>query len=211
MGYHRAGFEVVGVDLNPKFAKRYPFEFRTGNALEFLRENASEFDMIHASPPCQAYSVTRNGHSKKHPELIEPVRDALEDTGKPYVIENVKGAPLRNPITLTWPMFFDPGSILDDDGTPLTMLRARLFESNVKLTAPEEKPVPRGSQIAGSYGGARRDKKEAREVRKGGYVPSKSVQQKLLGIDWMTQHGMFQSIPPAYTEYIGKQILEEIE
>lgn len=209
VGYKNAGFEVVGVDLDPKFAKRYPFEFHAADAIEFVKEHAHEFDAIHASPPCQAYSVTRNSHNRKHPMLVEPTRKALEESGLPYIIENVVGAPLQNPITLCGRMF--GLEAVDDDGEVVVMDRHRLFESNIELTQPVHEPHDRSVQVAGSYGGARRDKYEARFVRKGGYVPSKEVQQKLLGIDWMTQHGMYQSLPPVYTEFIGKQLIKHIE
>jgi DNA (cytosine-5)-methyltransferase 1 len=208
VGYARAGFEVVGVDLDPKFKKRYPFEFFCADALEFVAEHGHNFDVIHASPPCQAYSVTKNSHGKEHPMLIEQTREALVASGRPYVIENVVGAPLVDPIVLCGRMF--GLAAVDDDGTPLVMDRHRLFESNVGLVAPEHGVHDRCVLVGGSYGGARRDKLEARHVRKGGYVPSIEVQQKLLGIDWMTQHGMFQSIPPAYTEFIGKQLLKHL-
>jgi DNA (cytosine-5)-methyltransferase 1 len=102
-------------------------------------------------------------------------------------------------------------SAVDDDGTPLRMERHRLFESNVLIMAPATCYHPDGVQVAGSYGGARRDKVEARTIRKGGYVPSIPVQQALLGIDWMTQKGMHQSIPPAYTKWIGQQLLAHVK
>lgn len=207
-GYADAGFEVVGVDLDPRFAKRYPYEFVNADAIEFVKYHAHEFDAIHASPPCQAYSVTKNGHSKKHPMLIEDTRAALIATGLPYIIENVVGAPLNEPLMLCGRMF--DLSAIDADGTPLVMDRHRLFESNITLEAPEHEPHDRSKQVAGSYGGARRDKNEARFVRKGGYVPSKEIQQKLLGIDWMTQHGLYQSLPPVYTEHLGKQLIAHI-
>jgi DNA (cytosine-5)-methyltransferase 1 len=208
-GYSKAGFEVVGVDLEPKFGKRYPFEFHAADALQYVKEHAHEFDAIHASPPCQAYSVTRNSHTRKHPELIEPTRKALIATGLPYVIENVTGAPLHNPITLCGRMF--GLEAIDDDGEKVVMDRHRLFESNIELTQPEHKLHDKAVQVAGSYGGARRDKFEARYVRKGGYVPSKKVQESLLGIDWMTQYGLYQSLPPIYTEFVGKQLIEHIK
>lgn len=204
-GYADAGFEVIGVDINPKFAKRYPFEFYAADALDFAVNNYKEFDAIHASPPCQAYSVTKNGHNKEHPMLIEPTRKVLQQIGLPYVIENVVGAPLINPITLCGRMF--NLEAIDDDGTPLVMDRHRLFESNINIEQPNHEVHKRNVQVAGSYGGARRDKIEARTVRKGGYVPSKHVQEELLGIDWMTQHGLYQSIPPVYTKYIGEQLI----
>ena len=97
-GYAAAGFEVVGVDIDPQ--PRYPFEFVQGDALEYVAEHGHKFDVIHASPPCQAFSRTKTLHTNEHPDLIEPTRAALRATGKPYVIENVVGAPLLDPIKL---------------------------------------------------------------------------------------------------------------
>ena len=208
-GYADAGFEVVGVDTEPRYGKlRYPFEFYLGDAIEFVREHGHEYDAIHASPPCQLYSVTNHAKSHRHPDLVGLTRDALRATGRPYVIENVVGAPLEDPTLLCWSMFYAPGSVIDDDGTPLRMERHRLFESNVTLGTPGSCHHPKDVQVAGSYGGARRDKREAREVRHGGYVPSIPVQQRLLGIDWMTQYGMFQSLPPVYTRWVGRRLLD---
>ena len=207
-GYADAGFEVTGVDLQGKYAKRYPFRFIQGDAIEYLKNHGHEYDVIHASPPCQAYSVTKNAHGKKHPKLIELVREVLDVIGKPYVIENVVGAPLLNPILLCGRMF--NLSAIDDDGQMLVLDRHRLFETNLPIKPLEHLPHDRKLQVAGSYGGARRDKVEAKLIRKGGYVPSKAVQEKLLGIDWMTQYGLFQSIPPVYTEWLGKEIRDAI-
>jgi DNA (cytosine-5)-methyltransferase 1 len=240
MGYHRAGFDVYGVDLFDQFSqKRYPFLSRRYDALAvmgclikgmpvwFDGESRSEplrlsdFAAIAASPPCQHASAgTRAQDRSKYPRLIEPTRELLIQTGLPYVIENVKGADLRDPILLCGTMFELHAT--DDDGTPLEMWRHRLFESNVSLSAPlwvdngwAVSPAHlhnwHSNQVAGSYGGARRNKHEARNVRHGGYVPSKGVQQELLGIDWMTERGMHQSIPPVYTEHIGRQLLAHIE
>lgn len=206
VGYDRAGFEVVGVDLEGRFKKRYPFEFHQGDAIEFVKEHGHEFDAIHASPPCQRYSITNAARKHDYPDLVGPVREALKATGKPYVIENVVGAPLEDAVTLCWTHFNSPGSVMDDDGTPLQMFRHRLFESNVFIYEPACNHAS-GVQVAGSYGGARKDKHEARHVRHGGYVPSKAVQQRLLGIDWMTLHGMYQSLPPIYTEHAGDFLL----
>jgi DNA (cytosine-5)-methyltransferase 1 len=207
-GYADAGFEVTGVDLQGKYAKRYPFRFIQGDAIEYLKNHGHEYDVIHASPPCQAYSVTKNAHGKEHPKLIELVREVLEVIGKPYVIENVVGAPLLNPILLCGRMF--NLSAIDDDGQMLVLDRHRLFETNLPIKPLEHLPHDRKLQVAGSYGGARRDKLEAKLIRKGGYVPSKAVQEKLLGIDWMTQYGLFQSIPPVYTKWLGKEIRDAI-
>src|SRR6478609_8846153 len=123
-GYRRAGFDVTGVDI--KTMPRNPHTFIQADALEYLAGHGHEYDAIHASPPCQAYSVTRNiwKYDGKHPELIEPVRALLQATGLPYVIENVPGAPLHHSITLCGAMF------------GLRVYRHRLFESNVLLFQP---------------------------------------------------------------------------
>ena len=98
-------------------------------------------------------------------------------------------------------------SAIDDDGTPLVMDRHRLFESNLLLMAPPHPKHDRSVQVAGAYGGARRDKVEARTVRRGGYVPkSLAVLHDLLGAPWMSEQGCFLSIPPAYSEHIGRQL-----
>ncbi|MCE5324915.1 MAG: DNA cytosine methyltransferase [Planctomycetaceae bacterium] len=126
MGYHRAGFEVVGVDIEKQ--PRYPFEFHQGDALEYLAARGHEFDAIHASPPCQRHSnLTRRwGRNSSHPDRIADVRKGLMRTGKPYVIENVVGAPLCNAIMLC-------GSMFGLGAAGFYLERHRLFESNVML------------------------------------------------------------------------------
>lgn len=236
-GYEQAGFDVVGIDLfkhtddqgrRRGFSqKRYPYPAHQSDALLVLDDLNHGFRRtfndgrligwrdvaaIHASPPCQAYSITKNGHDVEHPQLIEPVRNLLAATGKPYVIENVVGAPLLDPVTLCWGMFHQAGSVIDTDGTPLRMERHRLFETNWGLVAPAGRHEhDTAVQVAGSYGGARRDKVEARTIRHGGYVPAKEIQQQLLGIDWMTETGMHQALPPVYTRFIGRQLLNHLE
>ena len=211
MGYHRAGFEVVGVDIFEDYnQKRYPFESHRGDAVEFIKEHGHEFDAIAGSPPCQRHTIATSAIDRSaYPDLIGPTRDAMIASGKPYVIENVVGAPLVDP-TLLCGCMFDLQAV-DTDGITLYLQRARLFESNVPLTQPRPCDHSKHEWVGGSYGGARRDKYEARYVRKGGYVPSIPVQRKLLGIDWMTQKGMFQSIPPAYTEYLGSILMSHLE
>ena len=227
VGYDRAGFEVYGLDLFEDYTrKRYPFPAYRGDAIQALKwllddrsitfDNGVSLDLgdiavITASPPCQHATVATSAlrsEGKEYVRLIEPTRELLIETGKPYVIENVKGADLVNPIELCGCMFGEDGmNALDTDGIRLYLQRARGFESNVSLTAPRPHDHSKHEWVGGSYGGARRDKYEAKFVRKGGYVPSIPVQRELLGINWMTQKGMHQSIPPLYTEYLGKQIL----
>ena len=199
MGYHRAGFtEIVGVDCRPM--PRYPFAFVQGDALEYLREHGHEFDAIHASPPCQRYSQTRRIHQNKtwakdHPDLVAETRSLLEAAGKPFVIENVPGSPLVNPIILCGSFF------------GLRVKRHRLFESNIWLMAPGRGCYhpPRGSFVQ-----AGRPIKEGDWVIVAGHISSVKLAGKAMGIDWMTRDELSEAIPPAYTEFIGAQLLAHI-
>jgi len=215
MGYSRAGFDVVGVDIAPARLSRYPFEYHQGDAIALLLDHGHEFDAIHASPTCTGYSrgtAAIPDRLIRYDRLIAATREVMLTLGRPYVIENVADArsELRDPLALCWSMFYEPGSVLDDDGTPLRMERHRLFESNVYLTAPAGCNHPKSVQVAGAYGGARRDKVEARTIRHGGYVPSVDVQRALLGTPWMSEKGCQLSVPPAYTEHIGAQLIAHL-
>jgi DNA (cytosine-5)-methyltransferase 1 len=209
-GYARAGFDVVGVDIDPQ--PRYPFEFHQADALEYVAEHWREFDAIHASPPCQVYSKTAHLHDNKHPDLLAPTRAQLDATGLPYVIENVEGAPLIDPLTLCGSEF--GLRALDVDGLELALRRHRLFESNIWLMGAggcEHDPTV---QVAGSYTAGRHRTPEHRDnpERRGGYTPALKVRAELLGIGWrMNEHELAQAIPPAYTEFIGGQLLAAIE
>lgn len=191
MGYHRAGFEVVGVDVNPQ--PRYPFEFIQADAMTFPLEG---FDAIHASPPCQRYSTMTKkwGRSGEHPDLVAPVREALEDIGTPYVIENVPGAPLREPLMLCGSMFG-----LGAQGYQLR--RHRNFETNSGTIWPpamcshQGQPLP----VYGHAGG--------RSKRDGLTFPGTDAWREGMGIDWMTGKELAESIPPAYTTFIGEQLM----
>ena len=207
MGYHRAGFEVVGVDIIEQ--PRYPFEHHVADAIEYVKKHAGDFDVIHASPPCQAYSVTRHAHTNEHPDLLAPTRAALIETGLPYVIENVPDAPLHDPLVLCGSEF--GLRALDVDGLPLALKRHRLFESNVWLMGAGG-CVHDGTLVAGAYGGSRHRTPAHRDdpSRLGGYTPALKVRAALLGVDWMNEHEMSQSIPPAYTEHIGDQLMREL-
>lgn len=207
VGYARAGFDVVGVDIEPQ--PHYPFKHHVGDAIEYLQLHAREFDVIHASPPCQTYSISANAHDVQHPDLLDPTRAALIETGLPYVIENVEGAPLLSPLTLCGTEFGLRAR--DVDGHPLALKRHRLFESNIWLMGAGGCSHD-GTTWAGVYGGSRHRKPEHRDnpERRGGYVPARSVRAQLLGINWMNDHEMAQSIPPVYTEHIGQQLIRAL-
>lgn len=206
-GYHLAGFDVVGVDVTPQ--PRYPFEFVQADAIEYMETHGHEFDAIHASPPCQAYSITKNAHTVEHPDLLDPTRDALEATGKPWVIENVEGAPLREPLTLCGTEFGLRAR--DVDGVMLALKRHRLFESNVFLMGAGGCSHD-GTPVAGSYTGSRHRTPADRDnpERRGGYTPHRSVRAELMGIDWMNERELALAIPPVYTEFIGRQLMAEL-
>ena len=207
-GYMLAGHDVTGVDILPKFAKRYPGPFITADAIQYILDYGHLYDFIHASPPCQKYSIaTSMGDRSKYSDLIGPTRDALELVGVPYVIENVVGAPLKDDALLLCGSMFNLTAI-DTDGVRLRLERHRLFESTLDFKpGPEPHFHDPAIWVAGAYGGARTDKYDAKYVRKGGYVPpEKSVLEELLGINWMTKFGLYQSLPPAYTTWLGNQL-----
>ena len=189
MGYHRAGFDVVGVDIVNQ--KNYPFDFIRADALSFPLDG---FDVVHASPPCQAYSVTKSLHDNFYPELIPQVREKLKASGKPFVIENVPGAPLENPLLLCGTMF------------GLRVIRHRLFETNApifKLLPPcnhHGKTARRGEFDAGQNG----------FVTVAGHNFQVDVARQAMEISWMTAKGLAQAIPPAYSEYLGRLIIKEL-
>jgi len=190
MGYHRAGFEVVGVDIAPQ--PNYPFEFHQGDALKFLLEHHHEFDAFHASPPCQAFTNAQKLQGNSHPDFITATRAAFELIGKPYVIENVPGSPVRPDLELCGAMF------------ELQTYRHRLFESNVPLEAPAHPehrarvtkmgrpPQPdEFMHVVGNFSGVAR----AREA---------------MDMPWATRDELREAIPPAYAEHIGRQLLEHL-
>ena len=209
MGYHQAGFdEIIGVDIVDR--PNYPFEFVKMDALEFLRTaDLSDVSFIHASPPCQCYSKLKHlsGNVEKweetHVDLVAPTREALIKTGKPFVIENVEGSPLINPIKLYGSQFPN-----------LYTQRPRLFESNISLKEPVNQKVKHKTGKLG-YGPA-----EDGFITVAGIRPQRGmneVQTRLYygfalgGIDWMSLEELTQAIPPAYTEFIGKQIIEYLD
>lgn len=210
MGYHRAGFEVTGVDIKPQ--PRYPFEFVQGDALEYIRNHGHEFDVIHASPPCQAFTALRTmPNAKQHDDLLTPCREVLIALGKPYIIENVPGAPMTDYLMLCGTMF----SLGTGDAE---LRRHRHFETFPKIYFSP--PCNHGGRVIGVYGGHGRDRRRIRpatvtvtghaggaSVRDGTQQFSTAERAEAMGIDWMTGNELSQAIPPAYTEYIGKQLL----
>lgn len=214
-GYHRAGFNVIGVDIDPQ--PNYPFEFVQADALEFIEgllmntrmnvlENAlwlagTKIVAIHASPPCQAYTTLQKQSGIEYPQLIEPVRELLKRTQLPYVIENVPGAPLEDPITLCGTMF-----------PKLRVIRHRKFETNFPVFTPEhhEHPLVHTFDKRKRQYGQTDEWKDFVQVTGGGNC-SKEAAADALGITWMTEkHELNESIPPAYTYHLGKLLLLEL-
>lgn len=184
MGYHRAGFEVTGVDIEPM--EDYPFEFYQADALDFLPRRGHGFDVIHASPPCQLFSAMQNirQNHDRHQDLVAPTRELLLSLGKPYIIENVNGAPLSISTTLCGTMF------------GLKIIRHRVFETSFQISALT--PPCDHRDVYDPWHG-KRDVVKFREA---------------MGIDWMRDGGggkrkgtIAQAIPPAYTQWIGEQVI----
>lgn len=206
VGYHRAGFDVVGVDVRRQ--PRYPFTFVQGDALDLTADFLAGFDAIHASPPCQGYSEMRHAPGAKGaPLLIDAVRDMLVATGKPYIIENVEAAKwaMRDPITLCGTMFG-----LRAEGCELH--RHRLFESNVRIMAPAA-CAHSGGPVVGVYGGharvrsAKHGGRGTRDVWPNGHKP---VAAEAMGMTWATLAEMSEAIPPAYTHALGLQLIDHL-
>lgn len=203
MGYHRAGFDVVGVDIRPQ--PNYPFEFHQSDALEFVLDHGLEFDAIHASPPCQGYlnlgAVNRAlGRKQAHPDLIGPTRAILKATGLPYVIENVEDAKksLQSPTRIC------------GTGLNLPLRRHRLFESNHLIMGIE---CAHDRFTEPKYWTGWRPKGEHRlstVVQVYGNAGGTEHWPTAMGIDWMTNAEMCEAIPPAYTEYVGQQLMEAL-
>lgn len=201
VGYHRAGFdEIVGVDIAPM--PRYPFRFVQADALEYLAEHGHEFDAIHCSPPCQGYSDLRHRTGKEYPLLIDDVRELLRATGKPYVIENVEGAPLENPVLLCGSMF---------DG--LRVRRHRLFELPFLVLQPGHTcrhiRVFTHDKRKSHHGLIDQDKAFV-QVTGGGNCSIRNAADAM-GIDWMTKAELNEAIPPAFTQWIGRHLIEHIQ
>jgi DNA (cytosine-5)-methyltransferase 1 len=204
MGYHQAGFDVVGVDIRPQ--PNYPFEFIRDDVFHFLCRNVIRiqgYAAIHASPPCQAYTWSaKRWRDVERADLVEPTRDALEALGLPYVIENVPGAPLIAPSRLCGEMF------------GLNVIRHRNFETSFLLWVPAHKPHRRPIQRAARDGSDRVVQRSSYccVAGHGGEGDSFRLDdwQAAMGIDWMTKGELVESIPPAYTKFIGDQLLRHL-
>lgn len=180
VGYHRAGFDVVGLDVRPQ--PRYPFRFVQGDAMR-PPFDLRQFDAIHASPPCQAYSraTAWRGDRSSHPDLIADVRDMLRRSGRPYAIENVQDARFRlvAPIMLCGTAF----------GLPIR--RHRWFELSVPTVELTRFCEHRRADLSHDHGGKQ----------------TESSYRDAMGCVWMTVQESRQAIPPAYTEWVGRQLM----
>lgn len=204
-GYALAGFQVIGVDLYPQ--PRYPYEFIQSDAIEYLRHHWARFDVIHASPPCKVHTTLKAFSAPHHLNMVTPTRAVLATIDRPWVMENVPGAPLIDPVTLCGSSF------------GLGVRRHRLFESNRPLTAP---PCDHRGQAATSPGYPVKRYHSGRPVitmspvigvfgRGQGLGPGEvDLWKRAMGVDWMSRDEMREAIPPAYSAHIGRQLLQMI-
>lgn len=192
-GYAEAGFDVTGIDIAPQ--PRYPYRFVQAEAVAFVREHGGDFDVIHASPPCQHYSRAQKIQHRTHPDLIDPTRAALEATGRPWVIENVEeaAAQLRDPVTMCAAAF------------GMRTYRHRLFETRGFTFTPPQHPAhqapltkmgrPRAAGHFAHYVGNFSGVAEARTD---------------MSVPWMNRDGIRECIPPTYTQWIGTAALHTL-
>ena len=197
MGYHRAGFEVVGVDINPQ--PRYPFEFHQADAMTYPLDG---FDVIHASPPCQAYTVANNIHGHEHPDLLPATRDRLVASGKVWIIENVPGAPMNQAVVCCGLAF------------GLNVKRHRFFDSSELILTPPCPPHTGDWLLVFGHTVLHRAHVSGRAKGGGPVLKRKhagiAAGRLAMGIPWMTRDELSESIPPAYTEHMGAQLLKAI-
>lgn len=196
MGYHRAGFEVVGVDLAAQ--PRFPFAFIQADAFLALESGTWQgASAIHASPPCQAWTRGQRVHKRTdHPQLIDPIRKALDAIGLPYVIENVEGAPIRADLTLCGSMF---------EGVEVR--RHRLFESNVDLGWPPAACNCENATRDGILFNVHNTVQRHTYMQRKGFTSPLEAKKHAMGVPWMSDNGTQEAIPPAYTEHIGARLM----
>lgn len=199
VGYYMAGFDVVGVDHKPQ--PHYPFSFVLADAIEYAAEHSDEFDVAHASPPCQRFTSVgkrlERSASRDYPDLIAPIRQAIG--AGIYVIENVPAAPLLNGVKLCGSSF------------GLDVRRHRIFESNLLLwgmpcnhswQTPRFRSLDSRRLELASVVGVHGHQNYAGEIE---------LRRKAMGIDWMSNSELVEAIPPAYTKYIGEQLIDYLE
>lgn len=200
MGYHQAGFEVAGVDLSAQ--PRYPFKFHQADAIEFFRNHAHEYQAWHASPPCQAHTNAQKLQKNYHRDFLPEVRRMFKEANHyraanghqpaPWVIENVPGAPLVEPAELCGAMF------------GLGTYRHRLFESNIELTVPGHPAhLARTTKMG-------RTPIDGEMMHVVGNFSGVAKAKQAMGIDWMTRDGLRESIPPAYSKFLGAQLMAHL-
>lgn len=214
MGYHQAGADVTGVDLNRQ--PRYPFRFFQANALEVTVDFIRGFDLVHASPPCQGLTEMNNDKSR-HLNLIPDTRELLVRAGVLYVIENVRAARehLINPVSLFGTMF--DCHMVTSKGQRFVLSRERLFETNWGLAAPDD-PGPMGYPIANVFGGHLRARSGEFRTGKGtgrtrDFIgeDKPALARQLMGMPWATMNGLSEAVPPAYTAWIGRQAIAYLQ
>jgi DNA (cytosine-5)-methyltransferase 1 len=190
IGLHQAGFDVTGVDISHQ--KHYPFHFIQSDVLELSIDFLRQFDFIWASPPCQKYTMAGTQwriEGKEYPDLIDPTRQMLIKSGRPYVIENVPGAPLKNPIMLCGAMF------------GLRTYRHRLFETNFPVVQP-----PHPEHVAKNAKMGRRPK-EDEFLQIVGHFSGVQLAREIMGLPHLNQYELAQAIPPVYSKYLAEQYL----
>jgi hypothetical protein len=197
MGYHRAGFDVTGVDIAPQ--PNYPFTFHQCDALMYLAAHWQEFDVIHGSPPCQSSTALTKGTNKGlvYPNLIPATREMFANIDRPTIIENVQGSDLRRDLTLCGEMF------------ELGVIRHRYFEMDWHAAQPAHKPH-RG-RVAGWRHGTYYPGPYFAVYGEGGGKGTVAEWQTAMGIDWTdNRHEIAEAIPPAYSKYVGSQLLAQL-
>lgn len=193
-GLHQAGFKVTGVDIQPQ--RNYPFDFVLSDVLELSADFLKQFDFIWASPPCQEHTSAGTQWrlaGKVYPDLIEPTREMLIASGKPYVIENVPGAPLINPTLLCGSMF------------GLRTYRHRLFETNF--------PVQQMIHMAHVHKNTKmgRPPKEDEFLQIVGHFSGVPLAREIMGLPGRSQYELAQAIPPAYSKYLAEEWMQNRE
>jgi DNA (cytosine-5)-methyltransferase 1 len=203
-GYWLAGFDVIGVDIEPQ--RHYPFRFVQADAIEALGSwDLSRFAALHASPPCQSYTAARTMWSQQgrvYPDLVDVTRAGLAASGRPWIMENVPGSPLEAHVVLCGSMF---GRQLVNDGELYQLRRHRLFEvAGFWTMTPQCQHRGRALGVHGN-GGRQRKRRD-----RYGDQATHGEACALMGIEWMTTKELCQAIPPCYTEYLGRALLDEV-